>query len=86
MVFVSNVRWIRSRDVYLNSDKSITGIGKLDYDKNGLIAPTTDVLHAVNTLKHYGNGSMTQMLTAMLELRMSPLYHGKSDCIQPFDE
>ena len=36
---------------------------------------------------------MTQMLTAMLELRMSPklrqewsLCHGKPDCIQPFDD
>ena len=83
----------RPRDVYQSALKSVMGIGQVDYDKNGLTTLTTDVLHAVNTLKHYGDGSMTQMMTAMMELRMSPklrqewsLYHGKPDCIQPFDD
>ena len=61
----------RPRDVFLGALRSISEIGTLDYDRKGLAGLESEVRKAVNTLKRYGDGSMDQILTAFLELKMT---------------
>ena len=64
-------RMDRPRDVFLRALRSISEIGTLDYDRKGLAGLEYEVRKAVNTLKRYGDGSMDQILTAFLELKMT---------------
>ena len=58
------------RELYLWAVKAILKIGQLDYDKAGLSTLTTDLLKNYNTFIKYGDGSMSQILTAIIELKM----------------
>ena len=58
----------------------------MDYDRKGLAGLESEVRKAVNTLKRYGDGSMDQILTAFLELKMTAKfrqewisYHGRPE-------
>ena len=60
----------------------------MDYDRKGLAGLEYEVRKAVNTLKRYGDGSMDQILTAFLELKMTAkfrqewiFYHGSPECV-----
>ena len=64
-------RMDRPRDVFLGALRSISEIGTLDCDRKGLAGLESEVHKAVNMLKRYGDGSMDQILTAFLELKMT---------------
>ena len=81
------------RDVFLGALRSISEIGTLDYDRKGLAGIESEVRKAVNMLKRYGDGSMDQILTAFLELKMTAKfrqewisYHGRPKCVPHIED
>ena len=81
-------RMDKPREVYLRALKTFLSFGTVEYDKAGLATVATDLLKSLHTLERYGDGSMGQILTGIVELKMSnkfrqewAIHHGKPEVI-----
>ena len=62
---------LKKREVFLQALKTFTRNSPLDYENHSFNYLATDVRKAADTLKRYGDGIATQLLTGLLELQMT---------------
>ena len=58
------------QEVFRKAVSNIMNLGHLDYNKSSLYDISTCVLKSLHTLERYGDGSIYQLLTSILELKM----------------
>ena len=64
-------RYDKPREVFLQALKTFIWSSPPDYENHSFNSLATDVRKAADTLKRYGDGTATQLLTGLLELRMT---------------
>ena len=78
----------KPKEVFRKAVSNVMNLGHLDCNKSSLYAICTCVLKSLHTLVRYGDGSIYQLLTSILELKMSnklrqewACANGKSDAV-----
>ena len=61
----------KPRKIYLIAIKTFLSFGTAEYDKAGLATVATDLLKSLHTLERYGDVSVGEILTGIVELKTS---------------
>ena len=78
----------KPKEVFRKAVSNVMNCGHSDYNKSSLYHNSTCVLKSLHTLERYGDESIYQLLTSILELKMSnklrqewACANGKSDAV-----